>query len=521
MNAPEKEIDKGPRIVGRYAIHEELAAGGMASVHLGRLLGEVGFARTVAIKKLHSQYARDPEFVAMFLDEARLVSRIKHPNVVPTLDIVSLDGELFLVMEYVHGEPLSRVMMALSRRKERMPVNIAVGICLGLLEGLHAAHEAKSEDGEPLGIVHRDVSPQNVIVGTDGIARVLDFGIAKAAKRIQTTEDGQFKGKLGYMPPDVLSGGRVDRRTDVWGASVVLWEMLVGRRLFVSDESPFALVKLIVENEVDPPSKRKVLAPPALDEVVLRGLKKNPDERFASAREMALALEAAVTPASSRAIGEWLQGIAADALAKRAARVEAVELASRPERLSPSAVQSLAATPPSRPQLPPIVDPVMPPSSGSGPLPPGALTPAPGSVPAYVPSSSFSTVAPNTPAPGKSGPIVALIVMAIAVFAIAVPAVVFLLAKRTTSVSTISTSSSAPPLAVSSTPTVGSIEPVPEPIASPSSVRSAAPVATTLSTPRVTGRTNAPAATPKCNPPYTIGPPPDYIRKPKLECLPK
>src|SRR5262245_53570956 len=142
------------KIIGRYALHQELASGGMAAVHLGRLLGPVGFARTVAIKRLHSHHARDPEFIGMFLDEARIVAPIKHPNVVPTLDVVELERELFLVMEYVAGATISRIMMALSRRKERMPVNIAVGIVVGVLDGLQAAHDAKSTSGAPLDIVH-------------------------------------------------------------------------------------------------------------------------------------------------------------------------------------------------------------------------------------------------------------------------------------------------------------------------------------------------------------------------------
>src|SRR5262245_51026591 len=170
-------------VIGRYALHGELASGGMATVHLGRLLGPVGFSRTVAIKRLHAQYAQDPEFVSMFLDEARLAARIRHPNVVPTLDVVATSGELFLVMEYVPGESLSRLARAARDRMERMPPRIVSAIMSGVLHGLHAAHEAKSERGEPLGIVHRDVSPQNVLVGTDGVARVLDFGVAKAAGR--------------------------------------------------------------------------------------------------------------------------------------------------------------------------------------------------------------------------------------------------------------------------------------------------------------------------------------------------
>ena len=143
-------------MIGRYCLYQVIARGGMATIHLGRLLGAVGFTRTVAIKRLHAQYARDPEFVSMFLDEARLAARIRHPNVVPTLDVVARDGELFLVMEYVHGETLSRALATAQQRGVRPPAAVARALVAGMLHGLHAAHEAKSEGGQLLGIIHRD-----------------------------------------------------------------------------------------------------------------------------------------------------------------------------------------------------------------------------------------------------------------------------------------------------------------------------------------------------------------------------
>src|SRR5437868_956560 len=182
-----------PRMVGRYAIFDEIASGGMATVYLGRLTGSGGFARTVAIKRLHPQFAKDPEFVTMFLDEARLAARIRHPNVVPTLDVVAASGELFHVMEYVQGESLSHLARGLKTRSERVPLRILLRIMNDVLQGLHAAHEARDERGVPLCIVHRDVTPQNVLVGVDGVARLLDFGVAKAAGRAHTTQDGQIK----------------------------------------------------------------------------------------------------------------------------------------------------------------------------------------------------------------------------------------------------------------------------------------------------------------------------------------
>src|SRR4051812_48938415 len=203
-------------MIGRYMLDRPIGSGGMATVHLGRLLGPAGFSRTVAIKRLHPQFAKDPEFVTMFLDEARLAARVRHPNVVSTLDVVALDEELFLVMDYVPGETLSRLARELRARGESVPPAIAISILSGVLFGLHAAHDARSESGEVLGIVHRDVSPQNILVGEDGVARVLDFGVAKAAGRASQTEAGLVKGKLAYMSPEQLRGEAIDRRTDVY-----------------------------------------------------------------------------------------------------------------------------------------------------------------------------------------------------------------------------------------------------------------------------------------------------------------
>jgi hypothetical protein len=178
----------------------------MATIHLGRLLGASGFARTVAIKRMHPQYAKDEEFSAMFADEARMAARIQHPNVVAMLDVVLEAGELLLVMDYVHGEPLSRLVRASSREGRDIPPGIAATVMAQALHGLHAAHTAKGADGRALDLVHRDVSPQNILVGLDGTTRITDFGIAKALGRSHTTRDGSVRGKLAYMAPEQLAG---------------------------------------------------------------------------------------------------------------------------------------------------------------------------------------------------------------------------------------------------------------------------------------------------------------------------
>ncbi len=316
-----------PLSIGRYIVYDEIAAGGMASVHYGRLLGSSGFARTVAIKKLHSHFARDPEFRAMLLDEARLASRIRHPNVVSTLDVVARGDELLLVMEYVHGESLSS-LLRLAHDAGGPPLPIVAALVSGMLHGLHAAHEARDEDGEPLHIVHRDVSPQNVMVGADGVARVLDFGVAKAAGRSQTTRDGQVKGKLAYMAIEQLRGGVIDRRTDVYAAGVVLWEALTGKRLFAGDNEGMTVTN-ILERPPQPPSTCVAGLPKEVDDITLRALARSPAKRFETARDMAIALETAVAIASPGRVAAWVESVVGETLARRTSVVGTIERDSR------------------------------------------------------------------------------------------------------------------------------------------------------------------------------------------------
>ncbi|MGK3982920.1 protein kinase [Sorangium sp. So ce136] len=331
------------RTLDRYTLHGVIASGGMASVHFARLVGAHGFARTVAIKRLHPQFARDPEFSSMLLDEARLAVRIRHPNVVTTLDSVQADGELFVVMEYIAGESLSSLLRETGRRGVRVPQPVVASILAGALAGLHAAHEATAEDGAPLQIVHRDVSPQNILVGDDGIARVLDFGIARATVRSQVSRVGQLKGKLSYMAPEQLRGAPVDRRADIYAAAVVLWEVLTGRRLFTG-ECDAEIFGRILEGVIQPPSAFGDV-PPALDAVVLRGLEKDPDRRYATALEMAAALEEALPPASPRAVGAWVEATAGSLLEARAKSLAEIETSQRsavptPPPSSPAVVEA-------------------------------------------------------------------------------------------------------------------------------------------------------------------------------------
>jgi serine/threonine-protein kinase len=272
----------------------------------------------------------------MFLDEARLAARIRHPNVVPTLDVVATSGELFLVMDYVPGESVARLMRVLRDRQQSIPFRILSAIMSGALHGLHAAHEAKDERGLPLGIVHRDVSPQNVLLGTDGSPRVLDFGVAKAAGRVQTTREGQIKGKLSYMPPEQLRGASVDRKTDIYAAGVMLWELITGQRLFAGDNEGVVVAK-VLEGRVEPPSqvilRSRHLSPgdvtmhqlQALDQTILRALSMDPAGRHATAREMAIEIERRMPPATASECADWLESTARDVLASRAALIAEIE----------------------------------------------------------------------------------------------------------------------------------------------------------------------------------------------------
>ncbi len=322
--APHAKPLQDPIRVGRYLLFDSFASGGMAQVHVGRLIGPVGFSRAVAIKRLHPHLAREARFVSMFVDEARLAGRVRHPNVVSVTDVVSAPGELLLVMDYVPSESISRLVHRLRQRGKQVPVHVAVGIMVGALEGLHGAHQTLNDAGTDLGLVHRDVSPQNILVGEDGLARVVDFGIAMAHDRVQVTASGQLKGKLEYMPREQLFKQSVDHRADVYAASVVLWELLTLRPLFRADH-PNDLVKLVAQGALDAPSHFRNDMPQGLDQVVMKGLSLDASDRFQSAREMAEALEDVMGVVPPREIQRWLRDVAGSALARRAARVAQIE----------------------------------------------------------------------------------------------------------------------------------------------------------------------------------------------------
>lgn len=508
--------DEPMRFIGRYALHQEIAAGGMATVHLGRLLGPAGFSRTVAIKKLHPHFAKDPEFVSMFLDEARVAARIRHANVVSTLDVVALEGELFIVMDYVEGESLARLLRTARSRGGWIPRKYALTTMMQVLYGLHAAHEAKGERGEVLGIVHRDVSPQNILVDAGGNARVVDFGVAKAAGRMQNTRDGQLKGKLSYMAPEQLKGEAVDARTDVFAASIVLWELLTGKRLFQSENEATTFGK-VIECQVPAPSSIDDSVPPELDAILLRGLAKRMEDRFESALDMAEALEhLARERPTPREIGGWVRELAAESLAKRADQVRDLE--------SHSAVNELIG----KPDLRAISSPAIPiPTPAPAPVAPTlAMNAAPSQAEEGSARSNLSSISltrgRSLPPPGKSRQrlMIALGGMA-GILAFLLMVVGFLaLRKRSPAEAdapSIEVVQQPPAVSLGVTPRETPAMPAPAP--EPEPVASAAPSASAQSDKAkpATKTSGKPAPKGNCNPPYILDK--DGTRIPKPECL--
>jgi eukaryotic-like serine/threonine-protein kinase len=295
----------------------------MGSVHLGRLLGAVGYSKIVAIKRLHEQFATDPEFLSMFIDEARLASAISHPNVVSSLDVVVENDELLLIMEYVQGETLAQLSKLARESGAPAASGIFQRVLCDALDGLHAAHTA-SVGGEPLNIVHRDVSPQNVMVGVNGIARVLDFGIAKARSRSHITRPGRVMGKTSYLSPEQLRGQPLDLRTDIFSAGVVLWESLTHCRLFHAGGGQKTRERLLTAPIPAPSSKNPAIAP-KLDGIVLKALQRDPTLRYQSAAEFADALRQVPGEATRAEVGAWVRNTATAALAQRLRALELLE----------------------------------------------------------------------------------------------------------------------------------------------------------------------------------------------------
>lgn len=329
--------------LGRYEILCQLAAGGMGGVYAARAQGLAGFERLVAVKVLHPHLAHEDEFISMFLDEARLAARIRHPNVVATLDISDSEtAGYFLVMDYVEGDHLGGLLQRAASEGKRLPLPTTTRIISDALAGLDAAHGLTDDYGRPLNLVHRDVSPHNILVGRDGIARLTDFGVAKAEVRLSSTREGQFKGKLSYMSPEQASTGEADQRSDLFSMGIILWETLCGVRLFRADNNAATLNRIIHWEVPAPSSRLPELAP--FDDVTLKALAKDPADRFQSAEEFARALEHAAQDAghigTSRMVADAVNAFAATKLADDALRIRGAI-----ERLGPVDLSEHTPTP--------------------------------------------------------------------------------------------------------------------------------------------------------------------------------
>ncbi len=283
--------------IDRYELVAEIASGGMATVFLARLSGVGGFQRFVAIKRLHPHLANENEFVQMFLDEARLAAGIHHPNVVPILEVGASDRGYYIVMDYVEGDTLAHLLARAATAGVAMPASIALRVVVDMLGGLHGAHELRDAQGNPAELVHRDVSPQNVLVGVDGIARITDFGVARAASRLSGTGAGELKGKISYMAPEQTSGLPLDRRADVFASGIVLWEVLSGRRLFKAPNDAATITRILKE-PIPSPRQYNPVVSGEVAAVCLRALERDPNRRFASAAQFGDALEQAAAVSS-------------------------------------------------------------------------------------------------------------------------------------------------------------------------------------------------------------------------------
>ncbi len=279
--------------LGRYQILRELAMGGMAELYVARHVAPTGFEKVVAIKRVLPNLSRDEDFVRMFLNEARLAASLDHSNIVHVIDFGRDGREHFLAMEYVHGKAVHQLLRE-SSRGAGLPLDCALTIARGVAQALHYTHERAGSDGRPMGLVHRDVSPSNILVSYEGEVKLTDFGIATATALTRATRTGSIKGKLSYMAPEQVKGEDVDRRADVFSLGVVLYELTTGRRCFYAP-GEFALINRVVGGKYERPSRVRADFPAELEEIIVKAIKVDREERWATARDFQLAIEAFAT----------------------------------------------------------------------------------------------------------------------------------------------------------------------------------------------------------------------------------
>jgi serine/threonine-protein kinase len=300
-----------PRRFGNYVLLRKIAEGGMAEIFLAKQVGAEGFERNVVIKCMLDHFTQSRDFVSMFLDEARLAARLHHPNIVQISDLGVADNRYYICMEYLAGEDLDAVISATHALGQWVPIATAARIILSALEGLEFAHNYQ-EQGQPVGLVHRDISPSNIFVTFQGTVKVLDFGIAKASSRMTQTQPGLLKGKWGYMSPEQARGESIDARSDLFSLGVTFYELLTVRRVFEKDNEIGVLLALMAQ-PIPPPSQRRPDVPPELDRIVMKALERRPEDRYSSAAEMRADLEEFLrgtpsVPGTSQ-LAQYMQGL--------------------------------------------------------------------------------------------------------------------------------------------------------------------------------------------------------------------
>ncbi|MFH1811647.1 MAG: serine/threonine-protein kinase [Pseudomonadota bacterium] len=354
--------------LGRYTLLNELATGGMATLYLARVTGPSGFEKYFAVKRIHPHLAKEKHFVEMFLDEARIAARISHPNVVQIHELGVVEKNLFITMEYIEGESLARLMSTVWKKPQsgghrtRFPLREAVHIIGETAAGLHAAHELCAPDGQHIDLVHRDVSPHNILVSYGGHVKLIDFGVAKARWRIAHTDGGAVKGKIAYMSPEQLQGEPLDRRSDLFSLGIVLYELTTGRRLFKQSADVGSLAQ-IINVTIRRPTEVLADYPRELEDVVLRALAKKREDRFQTADEMRRALEHVAMslgpPRGATDLGVIMRTVFADRMQQKSRLRDGYHMADleaeQSDRISSSGTLDLGPATPSVDSLKPTV----------------------------------------------------------------------------------------------------------------------------------------------------------------------
>ncbi len=364
---------QSPRVIpfGKYLLLDRIAVGGMAEVYTAKSFGIEGFEKIIAIKRILPTMAEDRDFISMFIDEAKIAGHLTHANIVPIYELGKIGDSHYIAMEYVWGKDLLQIMNRFRRMRRHMPPVMAAWIASKTLEGLDYAHRKRDRHGRPMGIIHRDVSPQNCLVSYEGQVKLIDFGIAKAASRNTKTQAGVLKGKFGYMSPEQVRGNSVDHRSDIFAASTCLHEMLTGERLFVG-ESDFSTLEKVRNADVVPPSSTVAEIPPDLEEILMKGLARNPDERWQTAGEMHEALQRFIAlsrpPFGTSKLNTWMRTAFAPEIAKEKTRLDSFSKVGQPAPPAPPPPQPrVASLSNASPQNPAARRPPIPPRPIPGP----------------------------------------------------------------------------------------------------------------------------------------------------------